>query len=416
MNFSARRGLVVVLTAGLAAGAVGGLAAHADTAARTHAAVRADTRGEIVSSVRVKRMSAKQARAWLASDGFDARAVRYGVDAYRLVYRTVDARKRPTTASGLLVLPRNGDRSLRTVSYTHGTMSYKKDAPSVTKDVWGPGAAVTYGGAGFAAVAPDYLGLGKGPGAHPWMHVPSETTASLDMLRAARNFAPRTGRALERQVLVTGFSQGASAALGLARALQEGADPWFRVRAVAPISGAYDFGGTQLPATVGGRIPAKYAVVYASYLLTSWNRTHGLYRTPDEVFRPPYAGRVEKYFDGNTPGAEMFQGLPGTLTELLTPRGQEMLRAPGGRLAEALRQDAAAVMGWTPRVPVRLYKISDDEQAVTGNTDRLAAAFRARGVRAPVIDVGDRVYEESRHLGSNLTGTALTVRWFRTLR
>ena len=35
--------------------------------------------------------------------------------------------------------------------------------------------------------------------------------------------------------------QGASAALGLARALQSGADPWFRAAAVAPISGAYDF-------------------------------------------------------------------------------------------------------------------------------------------------------------------------------
>ncbi|MFC7563915.1 hypothetical protein ACFQU9_11870 [Actinomadura namibiensis] len=415
MNFSARRGLVVVLTAGLAASAVGGLAAHADTAARTHAATRADARGEVVSFARVRSMSAKQTRAWLASDGFDAEAVRYGVDAYRLVYRTVDVRKRPTTASGLLVLPRNGDRSLRTVSYTHGTMSYKKDAPSVTKDVWGPGAAVTYGGAGFAAVAPDYLGLGKGPGAHPWMHVPSETTASLDMLRAARNFAPRTGRTLERQVLVTGFSQGASAALGLARALQEGADPWFRVRAVAPISGAYDFGGTQLPATVGGKIPAKYAVVYASYLLTSWNRTHGLYRTPDEVFRGLRRPRREVLRRhharrGDVPGAARHAA------RVAHPARPGDAAGPRGRLAAALRQDAAAVMGWAPRVPVRLYKISDDEQAVTGNTDRLAAAFRARGVRAPVIDVGDRVYEESRHLGSNLTGTALTARWFRTLR
>lgn len=75
---------------------------------------------------------------------------------------------------------------------------------------------MTFGAAGFAAVAPDYLGLGKGPGAHPWKDVPSETSASLDMLRAARQFVPREGRILDGRVLATGFSQGASSALGLA--------------------------------------------------------------------------------------------------------------------------------------------------------------------------------------------------------
>lgn len=64
------------------------------------------------------------------------------------------------------------------------------------------------------------------------------------MLRAARQFAPRRGRTLERDVLVTGFSQGASAALGLARALQDGADPWFRPRAVVEV-GDRTYGGSR---------------------------------------------------------------------------------------------------------------------------------------------------------------------------
>ena len=55
----------------------------------------------------------------------------------REVTRTVDAVGRPTTASGLLALPRNGEHRLRTVSFTHGTELFKGDAPSVAKDVWG---------------------------------------------------------------------------------------------------------------------------------------------------------------------------------------------------------------------------------------------------------------------------------------
>ncbi|MQY08479.1 alpha/beta hydrolase family protein [Actinomadura macrotermitis] len=387
----------------------------ASAVAATAAPVAASTppaRGELLSARHLRTMTAAQARAWLASDGFDARSVRYGVDTYRLVYRTVDTRGRATTASGLLVLPRNGDHRLRTVSYTHGTMSYKPDAPSTSKDVWGQGSAVTYGAAGFATVAPDYLGLGEGPGVHPWKDVPSETTASVDMLRAARHFVPRKGRSLDRRVLVTGFSQGASSALGLARALQGGADPWFRLGAVAPISGGYDFRGAELPALLAGKLDPKLSVAYTSYLLTSWNRIHGgLYRTPGEVFRKPYAGRVEKYFDGTTPGQVMLKGLPGSLDKLLTRRGFALLRHPSGTFAAALRTDAS-VCGWTPRVPVRLYKIDKDEQAVTLNTDHCAADLRGRGVRVPVIDVGDTRYGGSRHLGSNVAGTAQVVRWF----
>ncbi|MFG2001112.1 hypothetical protein ACGFNU_18400 [Spirillospora sp. NPDC048911] len=360
-------------------------------------------------------MTAQGTRAWLASDGFDAKAVRHGVDTFRLIYRTVDTRNRPTTASGLLVLPRNDARRLRTVSYTHGTASYKPDAPSTDPEVWGQAPGVTFAAAGFAAVVPDYLGLGLGPGVHPWKDVPSETTASLDMLRAAKQFAPRTGRTLERQVFTTGFSQGASAALGLARALQEGQDPWFRVRAVAPIAGAYDFKGAQIPAMLRRELHPKMTVAYTSYLLTSWNRQHGLYKTPAEVFQEPYASRVEKLFDGTTPGQEMLKGLPDTIDELLTPRGFELLRKPGGSFARALTVDGEVCEAWTPRVPIRLYKVSRDEQAGTLNTGHCRIALSRRGVDVPVVDLGDHAYGGSRHLGANVAGTARAVRWFSAL-
>lgn len=407
------------LTVGLVAAAIAATGvASASAGAPDRPAVGHEhaARGHLVSATHLGTMSAGQVRAWLATEEFDATSVRYGVDTYRLVYRTIDTRGRATTASGLLVLPRSDDRRLRTVSYTHGTMSYKPDAPSMADDVWGPGPAVTFGAAGFAAVAPDYLGLGQGPGVHPWKDVPSETSASLDMLRAARQFVPREGRVLDGQVLVTGFSQGASSALGLARALQDGADPHFRLRAVAPISGAYDFRGAELPALLNGGVASKLAVAYTSYLLTSWNRIHGgIYKQPSDVFKEPYASRVEKYFDGTTPGHVMLEGLPGKLGQLLTPRGFRVLRHPSGTFAEALRVDAEVCTAWTPRVPVRLYKISNDEQAVDANTVNCAAGFRARGLDVPVVDVGDKLYGGSRHLGANLAGTAMVVRWFGAL-
>ncbi|HEY3506658.1 MAG TPA: lipase [Actinocatenispora sp.] len=369
-------------------------------------------RGEVVSVRHLTGMSADDTRTSLRTNGFDDGAVTHGVDGYQVVYRTVDARHRPTTASGLLVLPRGGGKALRTVSFAHGTESYRGDAPSVGTEPFVTSPVVTYAGAGFAAVAPDYLGLGEGPGTHPWMDVPSETTASLDMLRAARDVAARQGRTLRRDVLVTGFSQGASAALGLARALRSGADDRFGLAALAPVSGAYDFRGVELPALLAS--DGKMSVAYATYLLVSWNRLHHLYRDPAEVFRAPYAARVDALFDGDTPGQDMLAALPDSLGDLMTDKGFALLRTPGGRFAAALRV-SDAVCDWDPGVPTRLYWVTDDEQAVPANTTSCVASFAERGVHPTTVDLGTPDYEHSRHLGSAVAATAATVRWFERL-
>jgi dienelactone hydrolase len=385
------------------------------TPAGAYAAYNTSDRGRLVDSVHLGTLSAKDVRTALGDALFDSSTVRYGVETYRLIYRTVDAQGRPTTASGLLVLPRSGERRLRTVSFTHGTTSYRRDAPSMGGDDFHSSPAITYAAAGFAAVTPDYLGLGVGPGTHPWMDVPSETSASLDMLRAARPFASSTGRTLQRDVLATGFSQGASAALGLARALQDGADPWLRLRAVAPIGGAYAFRNAEIPALLNGELDPKLSVVYTTYLFVAFNRLHHLYGSQSEVFQAPYADRVEKLFDGTTPGEEMFNALPGHLDELLTARGFEMLRKPPTRFAAALRVADGTCTGWRPRVPMRLYVADADEQAATANTAHCQAAFRAAGADVPVVKLKKHQYYGSTHLGSAVTGTAEVVRWFSRL-
>ncbi|MFE1014020.1 alpha/beta hydrolase family protein [Streptomyces sp. NPDC058794] len=383
------------------------------------AGVAADgVRGAVVSTEHLRTLSVGEVAAELAGDeegAWDTGAVRYGVDTYRIVYRTVDPRGRPTTASGLLALPRNGERWLRTVSFTHGTELFKGDVASVSTSVWDQAPALTHASAGFATALPDYLGLGLGSGPHPWMDVPSETTAALDMLRASRTVAADRGRHLRREVLATGFSQGASAALGLGRSLQERADHWFRLGAVAPISGAYAFRDVELPALLAGETEPKASVIYSALTLVAFNRLHHLYDDPAEVFEKPYRDTIEGLFDGTHPGRDIVLGTPDTVDELLTPRGRAMLEHPSGRLAKALRVADGVCTDWSPRAPVRLYYAEGDEQAVSANTTHCQAALRARGVPVRTVDLGTPDYENSRHLGSQQAGTAAVVRWFRSL-
>ncbi|MEU0029669.1 lipase [Streptomyces sp. NPDC006335] len=377
------------------------------------------SRGTLVSVEHLRTLAAREVAAELAGDeagAWDTGAVRYGLDTFRIVYRTVDPHGRPTTASGLLALPRSGERRLRTVSFTHGTELSKDDVASVSTSVWDQAPALTYASAGFATVLPDYLGLGLGPGPHPWMDVPTETTAALDMLRASRAVVRAKGRELRREVLVTGFSQGASAALGLARSLQEGTDGWFGLRAVAPISGAYAFRDAELPALLSGQTEPKASVIYTALTLAAFNRLHHLYDTPSQVFQAPYDETIEGLLDGMHTGQEVVAGTPDSIDALLTPRGRAMLAHPTGGLAAALRITDGVCADWTPRAPIRLYYADGDEQAVTANTARCDAALRARGIHAPVIGLGTPDYEGSRHLGSQQAGTAAVVRWFGALR
>ncbi|MFE6974202.1 lipase [Streptomyces sp. NPDC057682] len=384
--------------------------------ARAAEAHPAAGRGTLVHAERLYTLPGRGAvAAELRAAGFPVDTVRNGVVAYRLIYRTVDAHGRPTTASGLFMVPRGAGGTVPTVSFAHGTGVHKDDAPSMKRRSFVSASVLAHAASGAAAVGPDYLGMGKGPGPHPWMDVPSETTASLDMLRAARAFAPRTGHRLEREVQVTGFSQGASAALGLGRALEAGEDPWFRLGALAPVSGAYDFGGAELPALVAGRLEPKSSVVYAAYTLVAFNRLHHLYDRPGEVFRAPYADTVEALFDGTHTGPEVMASTPGTLDELLTENGRALLTHPSGPFADALRT-TDAVCDWAPEAPVRLYMATGDEQATTVNTEHCRSDLAGNGVDAPVLDMGPVDYQGSRHVGSNVAATSSLVRWFEGLR
>src|SRR5437764_1820023 len=166
------------------------------------------------------------------------------------------------------------------------------------------------------------------------------------MLRAARSYVTSHGRTVRHQVFATGFSQGASAALGLGRALQGGADPYFRLGALAPISGAYDFGGASVPSMLDGelirlnpnpQLGAKIAVLYTAWMLVGFNRVHPIAGMPGQLVKAPYARTIEGLFDGHHSGDQVLSGLPGTVRELLTPFGMNVLRHPAGGLAAALR-------------------------------------------------------------------------------
>jgi hypothetical protein len=409
-----RRAALAATTAVLATaltGAGGSVLAPSAMASSPAPAHAGRHRGQLVRVTPVGLLTRHGVARHLAHASWTTDRVRSGITAYRVVYSTVDRVGVRTTASGLAVLPRTGTHRLTPLLFEHGTTSYRPDVASTYKDSFLTGPGLLFGSAGYAAALPDYLGLGQGPGRHPYFDVPSETTASIDMLRATRQLVARHDRELRSGLLVTDFSQGASAALGVARAVQHGATPRFHVAGVAPISGAYDLRRVEIPALLDGGIAPQLAPIYAAYALTSWNWQHHLYSSTSEIFRAPYDRRVDHLFSGHVPGGQMLRRMPTSIDALLTHRGIQLFRHPTPRFAHVIAQ-ADSVCRWTPDMPVRLFATRGDEQAATADTPSCARSFRHHHVAVDVRLVPNRPFQGSAHLGSSITGTERALRWF----
>ncbi|MFK4087421.1 alpha/beta hydrolase family protein [Kribbella sp. NPDC020789] len=346
-------------------------------------------RGSLVSAVEIDRHKAAELDALAADAGFaGAPKSRYDVTLYRLVYRTVDPAGRPTTASGLVVLPHGRKGALTVAEHLHGTTATKAYGASVDPTSNDRLITALFAGSGLAAVAPDYLGLGLGPGKHPYIDTETETSASIDLLLAARTFAARHSVALERDVLVTGFSQGGRATLGVGRALTRGAAGGFRLGEIRGVAGPYDLLHTELPAVFTGQVEPHVATMYLAYFTTAWDRTVGLYDSPSEAFRPPYADTVESLLDGTHTEEEIVAGLPGSPAELFTDQFLAKLEHPTGRFRQALREADQICHNWTPRVPVHFYSGTKDTDVVPANATSCAIALTTRGAEVTVHSLG----------------------------
>lgn len=363
-------------------------------------------RGEVISVRPIASVSVEQARAELVDLKLDVAAVRYGFDAVRLDYRTLDAAGRPTTASALLAVPVGAPGPRPIVSYGHGTIIEAAAAPTAFGPDEARPVAAVFASRGSYLLAADYLGWGTGDGPQAYVHAPSETTAMRDALVAARAWLLDQHRPVREQTFVTGFSQGGQAALALADDLTRVPVPGLRLAATAGVAGPYDLAGTQVPAVLDpDQVDPDSAVVYIALLLTSYERLYDLYGDPAEVFAAPYDRLVPALLDGTHTAEEIGAALPPSPSDLLTPAWRAQLREPSGRFLEALR--ANDTCEFRAVTPVRLYVSSGDHDVPAENSTICRNRLRALGADVRTVGLG-----HVEHRGAAVLALPEVAAWF----
>lgn len=342
----------------------------------------------------------------------------FDVDMYKMIYNTVDAQGNPTIASGAFLVPTNTTcLDFPVAVYHHGTSLRKTDVPSynVQETIIGK----VFAAGGYFTCMPDYIGMGESPGLHPYVHGESEATASIDMIRAAREFISDSLSMIDNgEVFLTGYSQGGHACMATHKYINDNnMSNEFDVIASAPCSGPYVLSVTMADSLTS--LTPYSNPGYIVYLLASYELVYGnIFNSWSDILKSPYDTIVPPFFDGNNTTLGMGQLnslIPQVMDSLivdsvLTNFINDSVNKTHPLWVALLANDN---FDWTPQEPVNMYYCTADEQV----------AYTNSLVADSVMNLNGAPYVQSINSGSGLNHNACVfpalstaLNWFQSLK
>lgn len=300
----------------------------------------------------------------------------YGVKAYKVIYRTLNFDSTPTIASGLIMIPESPEYcKLPISSYQHGTTVRKKDVPSRLS---GNEKLITMAmaSAGMVSCMPDYLGMGDGPGYHPYQNARTEAFSVIDIIRAAKEFCDTMKLGYSDQLFLVGYSQGGHATMAAHKMIQEQLSSEMKVTASAPMSGAYDMSGVQ---TVQLLKDTPYASpYYLPYLIFGNNPIYHFFTNANEILRAPYDTTLPPLMNGVANSNAINAKMNDTVKLIFRQDMLDSFNANPNHFFKVFLRDND-VYQWVPQSPMRMYYCTLDENVPYENTVVAYNYFKANG-------------------------------------
>ncbi|GAB3735361.1 lipase family protein [Spirosoma lituiforme] len=297
--------------------------------------------------------------------------VRYSVKAYRLEYTTTNTDGKTIRASGAIIVPVMST-PIPMLSMQHGTITNDSDAPSyfnTSSEAYSFGSV--FASQGYIITAPDYIGYGASKDLpHTYEQRNGLATASLDMLRAARDFLSDQQINWDKRLFIAGYSEGGYATMSLQKKIEEETGSEFNLVASSCGAGAYD-----KPAFMKQIINEKSAGVdyinrlYVWVLLT-YDRIYGINRPMSGYFKEPYASQIAAQGMGASVNV--------SLNQIFTDSFKQGINDGTDKAFLAAVQDND-VHDWKPRTPTRLYHGDADEIVNFLNSQNAYDAMTKRG-------------------------------------
>ena len=342
----------------------------------------------IVSKTYLMTMTTTQMDSMLNANGIGIVTaivnIAYDIDVYRLDYMTVSYDSTPIMASGMMAVPRNTTCKFPTLVYHHGTIADKLGAPSYLRGQE-PVIGMVLASVGYVVSEPDYLGLGDGPGVHPYQHAQTEASASIDMLRSVREYCDSAGINRNGQLFLMGYSQGGHACMATHRTIQNQLNGEFTVTAASPMSGAYDMSGVMINTMLSDTPYSQPG--YLADLVISWNPIYHLYDSIQQAFKAPYDTTLPPLLDGTHGINDLNNAMPSVAKNAFTAAELDtFVNNPNAIVRRALA--ANDVYDWLPLCPVLIRFCRSDQYVPYMNSVVAINKLRQNGcAQCDTVDV-----------------------------
>ena len=303
--------------------------------------------------------------------------IRNDIKAFRLTYTTTNSDGKAITASGALIVPLVAN-AVPLLSMQHGTITSDSDAPSNFES---SSEAYTYGSVfasqGYIVAAPDYIGYGASKDLpHTYEQREGLATASLDMLRAAREFLSNQSIAWDNRLFIAGYSEGGFATMSLQKKLEEETGNEFNLVASSCGAGAYDKPAFMKQIINEQTTGVDYINRLYVWVLLTYDRIYGLNRPMSYYFKEPYASQITK--EGKDVSINV------SLNTTFTDSFKKAVNEGTDKAFLAAVQDND-VHDWKPRTPTRLYHGTADEIVAFLNSQNAYDAMLKRGSTSVVL-------------------------------
>jgi hypothetical protein len=321
--------------------------------------------------------------------------LRYGVNYYKVLYTSRDAKGQPDTLSGLMVVPKTTGASFPRLVYQHGTADCKACIPSNYGNTGGDEGQVglLFAGMGFVSILPDYVGMGEGRGFQSYVHANTIVSATMDMLSACEDWNDANCQCTHGQFFITGYSQGGYASMALHQHLQL-TNSTIGVTAASHMSGPYSISGVMRDLILSDK--EYFSPAYIPNTVLGYNEVYdSLFTEVGDFFKPEYVGDILKYYKGEititTLNNRLIQALKANTGASV---GSRMIRdnvlndiktQPDHAANRIMREND--VYDWAPAAPTKIFYCTADDQVPYQNSIVARDTMLANG--APYLEVRD---------------------------
>ncbi|HLP50816.1 MAG TPA: lipase family protein [Chitinophagales bacterium] len=309
---------------------------------------------------------------------------KYDVDIYDVQYVSHWHDGTEILASGLYFVPLGVNKPMPQVAYHHGTRVQKGRENHIDGESYlCLGLAVD----GYLVLKPDYIGLGHGERFHLYQQYKSLGQSTVDFLFAARELNDSLGVKANKQLFLTGYSEGGYAAIAANKVIQESYSKDFTVTAASGNSGAYDMGGVQSEVMF-----KKYSNPhYLPYILKGFNEVYKIVPNVASIYNPPFDSIIPVMFDSGRRLGDIDKVLPEVPKDMVRDTFVQLyVNDPNFPMRKALADNS--LCDWKPENPVQLCYCNNDEQVTYRNSFVARDGMKKQGAKHVTLRNGGKKY------------------------